>query len=211
MKTKVMLAAALALALGTAGAGAAESGTDSKPDAWITMKVKSKLAAGKDASAMKTNVDTKDGIVTLNGEVSSEAEKELAEEYAREVEGVREVDNRLVVKSESREARDASARESERQDSRERRGVERTESGAAKGPGDTLFDKVDDRAISSRVKAALAANRATSALNTEVETRGGIVTLRGVARSDAERTLAERYAKEVKGVKSVDNRIEVRP
>jgi len=48
-------------------------------------------------SAGKTEVDVKDGIVTLQGEATSQAQKDLTTEYAKDVEGVKEVKNEMTV------------------------------------------------------------------------------------------------------------------
>lgn len=143
-----------------------------RPDAWITTKVKSELATHKDVSALHTKVTTNNGVVTLTGKASSEAEKELTERYARDVEGVQGVDDLLIVMPEETSA-------------------------------------IDDASITMHVKMALAGDRATSALHTDVTTNDGVVTLTGTATSEAEKNLTERVTKDVKGVKSVDNRIEV--
>jgi len=66
-------------------------------DGWITMKVKSALAYHKHVSATGTGVETSAGVVTLKGNVGSEAQKELTTEYAKDVEGVKMVDNQQVV------------------------------------------------------------------------------------------------------------------
>lgn len=186
MKNGTALWAALtALALLAGGAGAMD-----RPDSWITTKVKAELAAHKSVSAIHTKVETNNGIVTLSGMVRSAAEKELAERYARDVEGVQSVDNRLTVASES--------------------GTSEQTLEQQRGPGSRALDKVDDASITARVKAALAGDRATSMLQTQVETMDGAVTLTGTADNQAEKDLAERLAKGVKGVKSVDNQIEVK-
>ncbi len=52
-------------------------------------------------------------------------------------------------------------------------------------------------------------HHSTSALNTEVKTKRGVVTLRGQAGSAAEKDLAAKYANDVKGVKSVNNRMTI--
>ena len=144
-----------------------------RPDAWITTKVKAELAAHKDVSAIRTKVITNDGVVTLTGKAGSEAEKELAERYARDIEGVQGVENLLVVEPEQSSA-------------------------------------LDDASITMRVKMGLAEDRATSALHTDVDTKDGVVTLKGTATSDAEKDLSERVAKDTKGVKSVVNQIVVK-
>lgn len=199
MRTKRMtLLAALAAALLTAGVAEAKS------DSWITAKVKSKLAAAKDVSAFGTNVDTRDGVVTLRGEVDTEAERTLAGRHASAVEGVKRVDNQLVVRGDpEREDSGAFDREGDAEgDPRDK--VEQ------KGWGDRALGGIDDAAVTARVKSALAGTRGTKALKTNVTTREGTVILTGTARSESERELAEEVAKGVNGVKAVDNRIQVR-
>ena len=66
-------------------------------DGWITTKVKTILAFHKHVSATDTEVNTKDGVVTLSGKANSEAQKQLTGEYAKDVEGVTAVHNNLVV------------------------------------------------------------------------------------------------------------------
>jgi hyperosmotically inducible protein len=68
-------------------------------DAGITAKVKTALAAEKDVSAVKINVDTAQGTVTLSGQVASQTEVDRALQVARGVDGVKSVENRLTVGS----------------------------------------------------------------------------------------------------------------
>jgi osmotically-inducible protein OsmY len=66
-------------------------------DGWITMKVKGALAYHKHVSASGTDVQTVAGVVTLRGQVATEAQKELTTEYALDVDGVKKVDNQQTV------------------------------------------------------------------------------------------------------------------
>ncbi len=66
-------------------------------DAWLITKVKSTLLFHRNVSATGTEVFAKDGIVTLRGEASSSAQKDLATEYAKDVEGVKNVKNEMTV------------------------------------------------------------------------------------------------------------------
>lgn len=66
-------------------------------DAWITTKVSSSFALSKYVDALDIGVDTKDGVVTLTGTVSSASEKDLAIELADGVRGTRRVDARQLV------------------------------------------------------------------------------------------------------------------
>lgn len=71
-------------------------------DGWITMKVKTVLAFHKNVSAMGTEVNTKDGVVTLTGNADTLAQKQLTGEYAKDVDGVTEVRNDLVIAKSNR-------------------------------------------------------------------------------------------------------------
>lgn len=148
-------------------------------DGWITLKVKSKLLFHRSVSAM-TEVSTNDGIVTLKGEADNQAQKDLTTEYAKDVEGVKEVKNEMTVVK------------------------------AAKEPAEkTVSEKIDDASITALVKAALLYHRSTSGMKTKVETSDGVVTLSGVAQNAAEKELAAKYASDVKGVKNVVNNMTV--
>ena len=67
-------------------------------DITITATVSTGLAKDPDLSAIKINVDTKDGVVTLNGPAPTAAAKDKATDIARQVKGVTSVNNQLVVK-----------------------------------------------------------------------------------------------------------------
>jgi osmotically-inducible protein OsmY len=67
-------------------------------DAVITSKVKVDLMNNSSTSALKTEVDTVNGVVTLTGEANSMAEKNLATEVARKTKGVKKVNNKMIVK-----------------------------------------------------------------------------------------------------------------
>ena len=66
-------------------------------DAWVRDKVKWTLLFHRSVSAGKTGVDVQGGIVTLQGEAASAAQKDLTAEYAGDVEGVKEVKNEMTI------------------------------------------------------------------------------------------------------------------
>ena len=67
-------------------------------DASTTAAVKAKLMNDELVKARNIDVDTKNGHVTLNGDVSSTAEADQAIQLAKQVEGVKSVTSRLVIK-----------------------------------------------------------------------------------------------------------------
>jgi hyperosmotically inducible protein len=66
-------------------------------DGSITAAIKMKLANDETVSASKIDVDTKDGLVTLNGTVSTQTEADRAISLARTVDGVKDVRSNLIV------------------------------------------------------------------------------------------------------------------
>jgi osmotically-inducible protein OsmY len=75
------------------------SAADKVDDASITAKVNASLAKDKELSAIKIDVDTQNGVVTLSGPAPSATAKERASEVARTVKGVNSVNNQLTIKS----------------------------------------------------------------------------------------------------------------
>ena len=67
-------------------------------DSVLTGKVKAALMDTADVKSMQINVETKNGVTQLAGFVTSERMKERAAKVAADVEGVKQVDNALVVK-----------------------------------------------------------------------------------------------------------------
>lgn len=152
-----------------------------KSDGWISTKVMAALTFHKHVSATSTEVHTKDGVVTLTGKADTAAQKELTGEYAKDVEGVKEVRNELTVTH------------------------------PAKKPAhETFGEKVDDVSITAQLRTALLFRKSTHVLATKIKTRDAVVTLHGEARTAAERDLVTKIAEDIKGVRQVHNRMTVR-
>jgi hyperosmotically inducible periplasmic protein len=99
---KLLIAATAAcwtLATGAAFAGDTMKSDQPVTDTVITTKVKAELAKDKSTQAHEIHVETKNGVVHLNGDVASMAEKDKAEADARMVKGVVSVTNNLKVAS----------------------------------------------------------------------------------------------------------------
>jgi hyperosmotically inducible protein len=144
-------------------------------DAWLKTKVKATLLFHRNVSASNTEIDVTDGIVTLHGNATSQAQKELTTEYAKDVDGVKNVSNEMTV------------------------------SGSTKEIHRTVAVKIDDASITAQVKMALWTHRSTSVVNTKVETNRGVVTLSGKAKNAAERDLVTKLVGDIDGVKSIKN------
>lgn len=156
-------------------------------DFWIKDKVKTTLLFHRSVSAVNTEVDVTDGVVTLSGVASSQAERELAAEYARDVDGVKSVNNQMTVS-----------------------GVPATTvSTAQEGSHRSAGEKIDDSSITTQVKMALLFHKSTSAIHTKVHTRYGVVTVSGTANNAAEIRLVTKLAEDINGVKSVTNEMTI--
>jgi osmotically-inducible protein OsmY len=68
-------------------------------DGTITVKVKTAMLTDPALKAVQINVGTKHGVVTLVGEVDSQALKDRATQVTEGVGGVKSVDNNLLVKT----------------------------------------------------------------------------------------------------------------
>jgi len=66
-------------------------------DTWIKMKVQTALVFHSNVSASKTEVTVKNGVVTLTGYAGSAARKELTTQYAKSIDGVKSVINKMKL------------------------------------------------------------------------------------------------------------------
>jgi hyperosmotically inducible protein len=150
-------------------------------DSWVLDNVVSTLLFHRSVNPGTTQVNVKDGVVTLKGVASSQAQKDLTTEYAMDVEGVKDVKNEMTL---------VNAPEKDKEQ--------------------TISEAIDDASITAQVKMTLLYHRSTSALETKVETLDGVVTLTGVAKNAAEVNLATKLASDVNGVKEVKNQMSIK-
>lgn len=148
-------------------------------DGWIALKVKSTLLFHRDVSATGTEVSVANGVVTLRGEAANSAQKELAGEYAKDIDNVKEVKNAMTIAK------------------------------SPVKPSTTMGEKIDDASITAQVKGVLLSHRSTSALRTKVSTSDGVVTVSGEAKNAAEKGLVTKLITDVAGVERVANNMTI--
>lgn len=151
-------------------------------DGWIGTKVRTTLLFYRNVRGLRTEVDVKDGAVTLRGEANSAAQKDLTTEYVKDVDGVTSVNNQMTVAA-----------------------------APAPAPKESMGKKIDDASITAQVKLALLYHRSTSALSTSVKTNRGVVVITGKAMNGAEKDLVTKLVRNIDGVTSVQNRMTVGP
>ena len=154
-------------------------------DAWLMAKVKTTLLFHRNVSGTATEVFAENGTITLRGEASGTAQKDLATEYALDVDGVKTVNNMMTVAPSAMAPDPAKKAEKD----------------------DTVVESIDDASISALVKTTLLYHRSTSSLNIIVSTKDGMVKLKGIVNNAAEKDLAGKLASDVHGVKSVSNNL----
>jgi osmotically-inducible protein OsmY len=182
---KLVLASAITLALSTFG-GAALAGASSpevtaarqESQIWTTYSLSPYLRAND------LGVSVKDGKATLSGTVEEDVDKDLAKQIALGVDGIKSVDNQIVVLPDYAPP----SRTSEER---------------------SFGQVVDDATITATVKSKLLWGKNTEGMDTDVDTRKGKVTLHGTAESPAAKELAGRIAMNTRGVSSVDNQLRV--
>lgn len=157
---------------------------DRPSDAAVTWKAKLQLLEKLGAEALEIDVDTVDGAVHLTGDVEKRATVELAGTVVQSVEGVRSVDNDLVLEKAPGNAVARAAGEAEKE--------------------------VKDAILESRVRLALFEAIGASALEVGTESADGTVVLAfgmEVSKPARERAVASVRALDgVRKVSAVDKR-----
>lgn len=150
-------------------------------DLWTTDRVKTMLMFNRHVNGFKTDVDVKGGVVTLSGEATDEAQKELTAVYVMDIGGVKKITNDITVVEKDLTA--ASGEKSE---------------------------YVDDASITAQVRLALLLYRMTSDFKTEVETTDGLVTISGNALNSTGKEYAGELTGYIHGVSGVRNDMVIR-
>lgn len=181
---KLVLAASIALATaGISSTVAADTTSQNIIEARQESQIWTTYALSPYLRAQDLKVSVHGGKATLTGIVDESVNKDLAKEIALGVEGVKEVDNLIVVQADYVAPASSSSR--------------------------TFGDVMDDSAITTAIKSKLAWSKNTDGLSTNVVTKAGRVTLQGTANSAAVKELTGRMALNTRGVVAVDNQLVV--
>jgi hyperosmotically inducible periplasmic protein len=162
----------------------------SQTDAGVTTSVKARFASDETLKARNINVETKDHIVTLTGEVQSEQEQSRALEIARQTNGVVDVVDNITIAGEP-QAAPTSGRVGE--------------TGAETGGRVVL-----DPGITADVKARLLADSTVKGLKIDVDTQERVVTLKGTVDTQTQKDHALEIARSVDNVSRVEDKLAVR-
>lgn len=152
-------------------------------DAWIDGKLEAAYLFNTELNNFMIDTAVEQGMVTLSGEVGSETHRELAGEIAKTLEGVNGVTNNLVIGEEG--------------------GLQLKEKEQA------FRTRFFDLTTTARLKSAYALDDQLSALDINIDTRDGVVTLTGKVDSAEAKQHAEQLAAEYEHVTAVDNQLNV--
>lgn len=163
-----------------------------RPDVWLTAKVQSKYFLDEDVKGHEINVTTNEAVVTLEGNVENEAQRRQAIALARSTEGVKDVVDRLKIAPEAG-----------------------TGAAGATAPGDRRDVDTDmkrpDEWITMKIQSKYFLDTTVKGRKIDVDTKSGVVTLKGTVGTEAEKQQAAEMAKETEGVTRVVNQLTISP
>lgn len=196
MKTKFVTPVAVSVVLASASAMAEKPVEEKAPepihkkaantvsDAWLDARLETAYLFNRHLNNFSIQSHVDSGHVLLTGMVQSDIDRDLAEEIAKGLRGVKSVNNKLIVRADS-------ASSEENADDRE------------------FVEYVEDATTTARVKANFLKNEHISALDIDVDTENAVVTLKGEVAEREHKQLAEYIARNTDAVKEVRNELTV--
>ena len=203
----------------------AQVGQAAGTDKTTATQIEKRIAGDPALKKYDIKVTVDGGVATLSGSVATEADRAKAAADAK-VAGVTRVDNQILVEPDagSRGVKGTAGKVGEKT----KEGAGKTKEGAGKvydkskeGSG-KVYDKakegtkkageeVTDGYITTRVKGKFIGEDALKDSDINVSTENHVVTLTGTVMSAAGRAKAVALAKEVEGVRRVDDRLTIGP
>jgi hyperosmotically inducible periplasmic protein len=192
-----VVAMAAAMSLGAAAQGTAPrqnppAGQEQKQsgnvfkDGWITMKIHSAFIPEQALEGSNIDVDTTNGVVTLNGTVPTDAAKGRAVALAKATDGVKSVTDKLRITPSD------------------------TKPGAARDTAAKAGRSVNDGWIKSKIYAQFLTDWKTlEDSDIDIDVAKGAVTLKGTVKTEAAKNRAAAIAKGTDGVTSVNDNLRV--
>ena len=206
----------------SATAGPAFAQVTAIKDGWLVMKVHSEMVDEDVLAGSNIDVDVKNGVVTLQGTVPTEAARARAVAVAKANDGVKNVVDQLkIAPARSGDRMDRAANKAERAGEKTANAAERAgekTANAAERAGDktaaagrSAGRAVDDGWIKSKIYAQYLAdwNTVLNDSDIDVDVNNNMVTLNGTVKSAEAKTKAVSIAKATYGVKGVKDNLRV--
>jgi hyperosmotically inducible periplasmic protein len=181
-------------------------------DGWLVMKIHSEFVNEDLLSGSNIDVDVKNGMVTLQGTVPSEAARARAIQQAKNNDGVKGVTDQLRIapavynNGKLDKAQDKTVKIADKTEDKLDKAGDKTAS-AAKKTGRAI----DDGWIKSKIYAQYMAdwNTVLNDSDIDVDVKNNYVTLNGIVKSAAAKAKAVSIAKGTDGVKGVKDNLRV--
>lgn len=151
---------------------------------WREGKIETSFLFNEHLNNFDIDIQVTQSKALLMGIVSSDVQKDLAQQIALSVEGITEVDNRIKVSPDTKKS-------TSKQD-------------------ETYLSAIEDASITAHVKTRLLTEGEVPGLKINVDTQAGKVTLQGKVESEVVKDLAGKIAENTRKVQSVDNQLEVK-
>jgi len=152
-------------------------------DAANLASVKAAFALHRDLAERPISVRSRKGVVTLSGQVASDAEKEEAGDIAASVVGIERIENLMAVNPELTGEEVANRR--------------------------SLGQRLDDVSLAAKVKASITLHKELNGLDIMVRARDGTVYLEGTVETPEQSEIASRRASAVTGADRVENELQL--
>ena len=198
----------------TLGIGAATAQVNTIKDGWLVMKVHSEMVDEDVLSGSNIDVDVKNGVVTLQGTVPSEAARARALEVAKKNDGVKNVVDQLKIApahgsnmaGKADKAADKTARAADKAEDKMDKAGDKS-ANAAKKTGRAI----DDGWIKSKIYTQYLAdwNTVLDDSDIDIDVNNNMVTLNGTVKTAAAKAKAVDIAKKTDGVKGVKDNLRV--
>ena len=209
---RVMGAFALALFIGATSVAASQVST--VKDGWLVMKVHSEMVDEDVLSGSNIDVDVKNGVVTLQGTVPSEAARSRALAVAKANDGVKSVVDQLKIAP--ARGTNMAGKVDKAEDKAERAGEKTARAGEKAADKTVSATKktgraIDDGWIKSKIYAQYMAdwNTVLDDSDIDIDVNNNVVTLNGTVKSAQAKAKAVATAKATDGVKSVRDNLKV--
>jgi hyperosmotically inducible periplasmic protein len=197
------------LALGLPAVASAQ--VNAVKDGWLVMKVHSEFVDEDVLSGSNIDVDVKNGVVTLQGTVPSEAGRARAIAEAKKTDGVKNVIDQLKIAPAHHggtmdKAQDKTAKTADKAEDKMDKAGDKTASAAHK-----TGRAIDDGWIKSKIYAQYMAdwNTVLNDSDIDVDVQNNVVTLNGTVKSAEAKAKAVSTAKATDGVKAVHDNLRV--
>ena len=209
---RFMGAFALALFIGATSVAASQVST--VKDGWLVMKVHSEMVDEDVLSGSNIDVDVKNGVVTLQGTVPSEAARSRALAVAKANDGVKSVVDQLKIAP--ARGTNMAGKVDRAEDKAERAGEKTARAGERAADKTVSATKktgraIDDGWIKSKIYAQYMTdwNTVLDDSDIDIDVNNNVVTLNGTVKSAQAKAKAVATAKATDGVKSVRDNLRV--